>query len=802
MSENFEKEVFSKEETEKLNDILKKGENIKLPESLKPENLNITFEALQKKEDAVYRKKAKKEKRQKLSSTKIKKIVFGAAAMAACLGLVVSVIFAALDVTQTKKSLPIGEGKEPAAVQDYSEIEKLFVNYAASYKKLSERYYFEYTVDEEGVTVALPQAGINSDISGSVKPGVGADQETGDNFLSSDKNHGETNEQVAGVSESDIIKNDGKYLYIAMAENANWTDYYSDLEKYEKYINSLSPSTETTEAFVNETQVSPPYNPNQEGENEQKVVTQKPVLEYDCSIKIIEPQKNGQLKNVTAIDVKPDSSMDILCMTVNEIYVSTDKLIAIVNCKLDDVSEKNTVQYGCDCIYYVPYRSVTMAVCYDISDKNSIAEEWRVYQDGSYISSRLIGEQFVMLSSYYVDITEDEEAVKTDCVPRCSAPDGKYTRMNVDDICIMEKINDTRYLVAQTLNINDSSTVKSQAVLGGGDEVYCTTKTLYVSSTQMNSTLPSGISADVFGNITDTQIMKFGIENGDVTYMGKLSVPGEALNQFSMDEYKGYFRIATTVRDKDFNITNRVTVFDETLNKVGEITNIAPNETIKAVRFTGDTGYVVTFEQTDPLFVIDFSDHTAPVIKGELKIPGFSAYLHPVTENLLMGIGVDGDENGQGQGIKISLFDVSDPENPLEVDTLVTEGYQGYNSWKYLNSDAFYNHKALVFDSVEQIMYIPYGIAESKVISGGGYREIEDIYTPGIMAVKIDVANKTLKLQNNYIASLEGDTAVYNFCRATYIEDVIIGFAHNEGVLVSFDKTTAEQKGSVNLIDN
>jgi hypothetical protein len=148
-------------------------------------------------------------------------------------------------------------------------------------------------------------------------------------------------------------------------------------------------------------------------------------------------------------------------------------------------------------------------------------------------------------------------------------------------------------------------------------------------------------------------------------------VKGQILNQFSFSEHEGFLRVATTQGSGGEGSESFVTVLaerDGQLTAAGMVGNLGRGERIYAVRFIGDVGYVVTFRQTDPLYTIDLSDPTRPLVVGELKIPGFSAYLHPVGEGLLLGIGQDATDTGQRLGAQVSLFDVSDPASPQRLD--------------------------------------------------------------------------------------------------------------------------------------
>ncbi|MCS7093859.1 MAG: beta-propeller domain-containing protein [Candidatus Aenigmarchaeota archaeon] len=191
-------------------------------------------------------------------------------------------------------------------------------------------------------------------------------------------------------------------------------------------------------------------------------------------------------------------------------------------------------------------------------------------------------------------------------------------------------------------------------------------------------------------NIVKTNIIKVGLDM-KLKSIGK--VPGVPLNQFSMDEYLGYFRIATTV-GTGLETANDVYVLDENLRLVGSVEDLGLGERIYSVRFIQDKGYVVTFRQIDPFYVLDLSNPTNPVVKGELKIPGFSSYLHPIEENKIIGIGMNESK------VKISLFDVSSAENPIEVDNYILEEY-----W----SDVLKTHHAFLLDNKHKIFFLPAG---------------------------------------------------------------------------------------------
>jgi uncharacterized secreted protein with C-terminal beta-propeller domain len=211
-----------------------------------------------------------------------------------------------------------------------------------------------------------------------------------------------------------------------------------------------------------------------------------------------------------------------------------------------------------------------------------------------------------------------------------------------------------------------------------------------------------------------TSIYRVSIDNGILTFQAKGSVPGGVLNQYSMDEYNGYFRLATT-NWKD-TTENTVYVLDMNLTTVSEVslTNAEIRETIQSARFMGDKAYIVTFEQKDPFFVLDMSNPAAPRMAGKLEIPGYSSYLHLYDENHVVGLGKE------GQFVKLSLFDVSNVNAPTEIAKFIVDGeysdsttYDNSTGWPtngfdYSDSQALYEPKAFLFDKEKNgLLVIP-----------------------------------------------------------------------------------------------
>lgn len=762
-NDNFNNDSFEKD-LQEINENLKSNENIELPEGLKPENMAKKLETVLQFVPEENTQKQKKSKR--------KYIISSLATAAAFVVAFTSVML----IKPWEKEAPLKPQNDNSGgtetqhgaseKQDYSEIEAMFAEYSENYKKYhngkfnGEFNLFGSKLEDEAIVEnaadsAAPQVGASGSASSSTNGGYREYKGTG---YGTDNEYGETNEQVKGVHEGDIIKNDGKYLYVVNASNTDWEEYYNSFEQ------------------------------NSDG----KVI---PELKYDCSISIITPEADGSMDKISKFNIEKPEDKSIYHMTVSEIYVAENRLIALVDCqkyKEDVLSAPSFSRYKS--AYYGEKEALTMAVCFDISNRAEPVESWRVYQTGNYSSSRLTGNQLVMISNYNVSLNEEEETLKENCIPKVSCDNAPMKRVDVDCIHIMEELYDTSYVVASTLNIEDKETLKTSTVLGAGTNIYCTTETLYATSTQYKYN--SGV-AEIFGTTsTDTHIYKFDIRNYDVKYVGKGSVKGHALNQFSIDEYKGYLRIATTTGNWGDELTNQVYVLNPDLTVAGEVSGIAPGETIKSVRFMGDTGYVVTFEQTDPLFVVDLSNPKQPEIKGALKIPGFSTYLHPVGDGLLLGVGVDGDENGQNGGLKVSLFDVSDPKNPKECDKITMGGSDSPYVNIGMNSEAYNTHKALCWDEKNNTMYVPYH--KSIVIKSNDAHNYTG--STGILGVVVDKEAKKLLSGKDYVSGIGTSREDYvEIVRVTYINNVLFGFSHNNGDLVSFDKTTQKQLDKVEL---
>ncbi|WP_438006865.1 beta-propeller domain-containing protein [Sorangium sp. So ce321] len=249
---------------------------------------------------------------------------------------------------------------------------------------------------------------------------------------------------------------------------------------------------------------------------------------------------------------------------------------------------------------------------------------------------------------------------------------------------------------------------ESTSIIGATDTVYSSHDALYVAARGWQELASPGAPGEVLASSDVTHLHKFDLtaDPSQPRYVASGSVPGHILNQFSLDEHNGKLRVATTAMvpaEPRWTTSNSVFVLEAQgaeLARVGAITDLAPGEQIRSARFFGDRGYVVTFLQVDPLFVLDLSDPGSPSVAGELKIPGFSEYMHPLDDGHLLAIGRDGDEEGTVTGLALQIFDVTDASAPALLHKETLDGDYGY-------SEAEYNHKAFTYYGERGVLAFP-----------------------------------------------------------------------------------------------
>ncbi len=272
-----------------------------------------------------------------------------------------------------------------------------------------------------------------------------------------------------------------------------------------------------------------------------------------------------------------------------------------------------------------------------------------------------------------------------------------------DELYASMKLDQSAQMTSVSLfDLNNSAYDESLSYIGNSRTLYASSSALYLSS------IDYGRYYNFFAQANEETIYKFSLKNG-LSYMGRDSIQGHLLNQFSLSENSDVLRVATTERAwwPERITKNRVYTLgqneDNNFSIIGELTEGIGHkgESIRAVRFVGERGFIVTFRQTDPFYTLDMSDTSAPRIAGELKINGFSEYFHPIDENRIMSIGRDADENGILGGLQLELFDITDFSHPFLADKITIGDRNTYSSLEH-------DHKALAYRSSDKLFAFPY----------------------------------------------------------------------------------------------
>jgi len=451
--------------------------------------------------------------------------------------------------------------------------------------------------------------------------------------------YSQTNEQVEGVSEGDIVKTDGRYIY-AMSPHSSMV----------RIIRANGADLEVVSTIYNDEIWS----------NEFYLI-----------------------------------GNDRLAIVGSE-YAPIQPLPAVGDA--DEPDAKIMQGYG----WYS--NSFTTLVIYDISDRSAPVEARKISMEGWAVSTRVIGSVVYMVTNKYIYSVPFDQADSPHIMPftRDTAAGGTFEAIGFDCIFYVPNTMDASYLMIGAIDVYSDAPFAPEAYLGAGSNFYMSQNAMYITKDNWGQT-ESGtddLASTWRGRVNRTDIMRFAIDGTNVYYAGMGTVDGYPINQYSMDEHRGYFRIASTDWEKGTYVT---VLSASNMQVVGRTQPLAPGEQMQSMRFMGNMGYVVTFFNVDPLFTIDLADPYNPKVLGELKIPGFSQYLHPLGGGMMMGIGRETQElytrDSQGvetvvgfqdAGMKVSLFDVSNPFDPQEVDVLLLG-----NGW----GEVSHNPRALMCDS-------------------------------------------------------------------------------------------------------
>ena len=458
------------------------------------------------------------------------------------------------------------------------------------------------------------------------------------------KNSSDTNNQVEGVQEGDIIKNDGKYIYIRT----------------------------------------------------------------DNGIKIIDSNPNAPEIVADNINIPENLNVNELFITDEILAVigqnnyfyrihDNDKI-------MEDESKDKTANPEISIMPPRYYEERCNVLIYNIENKENPILEKEYLFDGNYSTGRTIDNNLYLITAKYIDISNVSLPSYTDVSANIKTEIGydniRYFPNYVDSMYMLTVgINLENVSSKPDFDVYLGS---AQSIYVSKDNLYAA-----VTDYSYDAAIKSNESYSPVYTLS-TVIYSFALNGGNISPVSQSEVPGTIINQFSMDEHKGMLRIATTAGEiwqiGENESKNNIYILNDKLDIIGKLEGLAPGERIYSTRFMGDKVYMVTFKQVDPLFVIDTANPGEPKVLGFLKIPGYSTYLHPVDENHILGFGYDTTENQWGgtvtAGLKISLFDVSNVNKPKEIKTDVIGKSGTY-------SELIYNHKALMFSLNKGIMAFP-----------------------------------------------------------------------------------------------
>lgn len=573
-------------------------------------------------------------------------------------------------------------GSYMSGASDYSEIYTLF---GESYKRVQKSN--SDMVDGEAEIMEDSAAESAAPADNGVSQATGSSSDTGSGEFY------ETYDQEQDVLEADAVKTDGERIY---------------------HINNY-------------------YEPDKDGLYYNDVVCYLEVADAD----------NGTLTPSAKINLSDIfggyyTKYDNSSFNVDDMYLYNDMVVVI----------GSGYSYSDD--DYSDYSYTTCAAFFTAGDDPQLIDVYS--QDGAYSDVRISPDGYLYLvSSYetvsYTDI-EDENMI-AEYIPACGVNDD-INYLAAGDIFLPEEGFGDSYNLSYTLigsidlNTSGAATpVQTKALAGYTGSIYCSSDNLYTA----------------YG-WDDTDITRFSIGAGEITPVASCTIEGVVKDQFSMSEYNGYFRVAATkdtyeetyheydYTDDDIywwdvfsdssddsgyytyefiSRENRVYVLDLDLNEVGSVKGFGEDEDIKSVSFSGDMAYVVTYRQIDPLFSIDLSDPTSPVILDELELPGYSTYMQQWGDGQLLGFGV-ADDNGISNGVKLVMFDNSDPNELRQMGSVEILGSEDETSWISVYSEAQWERKALMIAPEKNLIAVPICRNEHNYSSDGSYEGFRNEY--------------------------------------------------------------------------
>lgn len=654
-------------EQEILTQLRKAAEEIEIPETLKPEQI----------EKQLQEQKAKQQQEnQHLEPKKSKKIIpwrrlgsmVAVLALVVCSGIYITVTRFDKNsgtgqtdsVAMTDTQQTVGEADETG----YVDVAALGTMYhpASDYKEVYQtllKGYQQNWIEDLETSAETSEAASGAMNSGSdeyyysdeAKYGS-ADADLLESSKEGGKDYSTTNLQMEGVDESDIAKIDGSYIYTVEDKYIVITDIRDGkLEEVTRFLpKDCGAADRVMEIYV---------------DGDQLILV---VQGYETSLG--ESSKAGSDKE-------------------NSDKESSDEEIAV-----SDASEDSAF------CYKMNGKSTTQIQVYSIVDRRNPEFEGRLIQDGYYNTSRKIGDVVYLFTQYHMtsDVVGYVEKEYTSVIPKVNGE-----KVAAGEIYLPESSGESGILVS-SLDVNKSDKVlDSKLVISGYAQTYISKDALYLYEEDYDGAMI-------------TNIAKFALDEGRISGVAATAVRGYVRDTFAINASDGYLRVLTTDYSTEDEV-NALYILDENLKLTGQLTGIAPGEEIYAARFMGNTGYFVTYRNTDPLFTVDLSDPAKPEIIGELKVTGFSEYLHFWDDTHLLGIGYESDEKtGNIENIKISMFNIENPGEVIEEAKLVLKDVD--------YSEALYDYKSVIISKDKNLIGL---VCEDY--SGSGIKQTYQIYS-------------------------------------------------------------------------
>ena len=629
-------------EQEILTQLRKAAEEIEIPETLKPEQI----------EKQLQEQKAKQQQEnQHLEPKKSKKIIpwrrlgsmVAVLALVVCSGIYITVTRVdknsgtgqtdSIAMTDTQQTVGEAGETEEAEHVDVASLGTMY-HRASDYKEVYQTLLKGYQQNWiEGEMSAETSTATSEDkASGNAAKDESADMDLSEGSKEGGKDYSTTNLQMEGVDESDIAKIDGSYIYTVEDKYIVITDIRDGkLEEVTRFLpKDCGAADRVMEIYV---------------DGDQLILV---VQGYETSLG--ESSKAGSDKE-------------------NSDKESADEEIAV-----SDASEDSAF------CYKMNGKSTTQIQVYSIVDRRNPEFEGRLIQDGYYNTSRKIGDVVYLFTQYHMtsDVVGYVEKEYTSVIPKVNGE-----KVAAGEIYLPESSGESGILVS-SLDVNKPDKVlDSKLVISGYAQTYISKDALYLYEEDYDGAMI-------------TNIAKFALDEGRISGVAATAVRGYVRDTFAINASDGYLRVLTTDYSTEDEV-NALYILDENMKLTGQLTGIAPGEEIYAARFMGNTGYFVTYRNTDPLFTVDLSDPAKPEIIGELKVTGFSEYLHFWDDTHLLGIGYESDEKtGNIENIKLSMFNIENPGEVIEEAKLVLKDVD--------YSEALYDYKSVIISKDKNLI--------------------------------------------------------------------------------------------------